>query len=252
MGLMEDYTWSNPDFSITISVGTATLCFSIYWFAAHSDWLKSWVMDRRDESYFSQFGAFYQKSIGCVFLGIIPMLIGLFLFRRSPLDYGLGEPAWEPTLYWIFFLGAGIALIPWYSARDEEMQAFYPQVRVEEWNLNLLLVNAFFWTTYLTAYEFMFRGFLLMNLVHAMGWAPAVTITTALATVTHIPKGAKETFGTIPMSLVMCLIVYQTGSIWPCIVVHAILAIANDYWAVFYHPRMQLKVGFNERLKKPV
>ncbi len=249
---MEDYTWNNPDFTISIAVGTASLCFSIYWFAAHSQWLKLWVADRRGEGYFRKFGALYQKSIGFVLLGIIPMLIGFLFLRRSPLDYGLGEPAWEPTLYWIFFLGAGIAFIPWYSARNEDMQAFYPQVRVEEWSSNLLLVNALFWTMYLVAYEFMFRGFLLMNLVQVMGWVPAVIITTALATVTHIPKGAKETFGTIPMSLVMCLIVFQTGSIWPCIVVHTILAIANDYWAVFYHPRMQFKTGANERLKKPV
>ncbi len=250
---MENYSWNSPDFLITLAVGTASLCFSIYWFAAHSRWLKLRVNERRGEGYFSQFGAFYQKGIGFVLLGIIPMLVGFVFVGRSPLEYGIGEPvAWEPTLYWIFFLGAGLTIIPWYSARDEDMQAFYPQVRVSEWNMNLFVVNACIWTMYLAAYEFMFRGFLLMNLVQAMGWAPAVTITTALATITHIPKGGKETFGTIPMSLVMCLIVYQTGSIWPCIIVHSILAIANDYWAVFYHPRMQFKAGVNQRVKKPV
>ena len=91
-----------------------------------------------------------------------------------------------------------------------------------------------------------------MSIVESAGWWPAITITTALSTVTHIPKGSKETFGTIPMSLVLCLIVYQTGSIWACIIVHTLLAISNDYWAAFYHPRMQFRPGYNGRVKKPV
>lgn len=247
---MEDFVWKSSDALFVITVGTATLCFCLYWFVAHSDRLKAWVDARNGEGYFDQYGAIYQKLIGVLYLGCIPMTITFLLLPGTPEQYGVGDANWTVSLYWILLFGGAISFIPWYSARQEEMYNFYPQVRVRDWNRRLIVINALVWVLYMFAYEFLFRGFLLMGVAAAFGWWPAIIVTAALSATTHIPKGAKETFGTIPLSFVLSLIVIQTGAIWACVATHAILAISNDYWAVFYHPQMRFKEnGVLEKVK---
>ena len=155
----------------------------------------------------------------------------------------MGEMIWKPALIWTIILGSILLVIPYFSARKEEMLQFYPQIRVPEWTRGLLMINAVVWLLYLWAYEYLFRGFLLLSMAGALGWWPAIAITTALSSVTHMPKGSKETFGTVPLSILLCFIVIQTGAIWPCVVIHAVLAISNDYWALNYHPSMTLTAG---------
>ncbi|MEM8485639.1 MAG: CPBP family intramembrane glutamic endopeptidase [Bacteroidota bacterium] len=238
---MEDLVWKTSDAVFVITVGTATVCFCLYWFVAHSERLKAWVDARNGDGYFDQYGAVYQKLIGVLYLGGLPMLATLLLLPGTPENYGLGDANWTISLYWILLFGGAISFIPWYTARQKEMYSFYPQIRARDWSRRLLVVNALVWTLYMFAYEFLFRGFLLMGVASVYGWWPAIIVTTALSATTHLPKGGKETFGTIPLSIVLSLIVIQTGAIWACVAAHAILAISNDYWAVFYHPEMRFK-----------
>ncbi len=250
---MENLVWKTGDGVFAITIGTATISFCLYWFLAHSERLKVWVDGRNGEGYFDQYGAVYQKLIGVVYLGGLPMLATLLFMPGTPETYGLGDADWTVTLYWILLFGGAISFIPWYSARQKEMYDFYPQIRVREWNRRLIVINALVWILYMFAYEFLFRGFLLMGLASVTGWWPAMIVTAALAATTHLPKGAKETFATIPLSIVLSLTVIQTGAIWACVATHAILAISNDYWAVFYHPRMRFKDDkLLEEAKSPV
>ncbi len=248
---MHDLSWNSSDASLVVAIGTATVCFSVYWFIAYSTSLEKFVDRRKGKGHFHHYGAFYQKGIGILCLGIIPATISFLFFPKSFTSYGVGAALLEPTLYWVLFFGGFLSLIPWYSARQEEMQSFYPQVRAPEWDRNLLVINGLFWLAYLFAYEFLFRGFLLIHTAEALGWWPGVVITTAICTLTHMPKGSKETFGTIPLSVILCLTVVQTGAIWASVVVHAALAISNDYWALFYHPDMQMKSEKRLKQAKP-
>ncbi len=249
---MEDLIWKSNDAAIVFSVGTATICFSVYWFAAYSNRLRNLVDNRRGAGHFNKYGAFYQKVLGITLLGVVPALVAIFFLPGSLSDYGFGLESWQAALYWVLILGGVVTFIPRYSAKKEEMLEFYPQVRVAEWSRSLLLTNGVFWVAYLTAYEFLFRGFLLINIADALGWWPAIVISTSLATITHFPKGGKETFGTIPLSILLCLIVVQTGSIWPCIIIHSLLAISNDYWALSYHPHMTFKTPNAEKVEESV
>ncbi|MFK7844768.1 MAG: lysostaphin resistance A-like protein [Rhodothermales bacterium] len=240
---MEDLYWDSNDASLVVAIGTATVCFSVYWFVAYSASLKQFVDKRKGDGHFHHYGAFYQKAIGILCLGIVPAAISYLYFPKSFTSYGVGVASMGPTLYWMLLFGGFLSFIPWYSARKEEMQRFYPQVRVPEWDRKLLLINGLFWLSYLFAYEFLFRGFLLLNTAEVLGWWPGIIVTTAICTLTHMPKGSKETFGTIPLSIILCLIVVQTGAIWACVVVHAALAISNDFWAASFNPDMQIKSG---------
>ena len=249
---MEDLVCESSDLQIVLPVAVTVVCFCTYWFLAYSEKLKHTVNEQVGDSHFVSFGAFYQKGIGFLFLGVIPFAIDVFFLPGSFESYGLGAVAWKPALLWTLILGGVVMIVPYFSARKEEMLQFYPQVRVMDWSGSLLAVNAIVWLLYLWAYEFLFRGFLLMNTAEALGWWPAIVITTALSAVTHMPKGSKETFGTIPLSVLLCLIVVQTGAIWPCVIIHAMLAISNDYWAVTYHPQMKMMVGKSLKSTKEV
>ena len=240
---MEDLVWKSGDSQVVVPIATSVICFSLYWFVAYSDKLRDAVDNRMGPNHFLNFGAFYQKGLGFVCLGIIPMIIAVVFLPGSLSVYGISAFIWEPALVWLLVLGGVLLIIPYFSARKEEMLEFYPQIRVPEWSGSLLTINAIVWLLYLFAYEFLFRGFLLISVASVLGWWPAIAIATAVSTLTHMPKGSKETFGTIPLSVLLCFIVIQTGAIWPCVIIHAVLAISNDYWALNYHPGMQLIMG---------
>lgn len=226
------------DISLSGAVGVATICFLIYWFTAYSvsykSFLTRWIPARNVSTYFP----LYQKGLGILLIGVIPGLILLLFREQFPGDYGLvAEKNWA-TLLWVVGFGGILFFIPYFSARSSKMQAFYPQVRVNEWSVTLLMVNALIWALYLFAYEFLFRSFLLCSLLITLDTTSSIVIATAISVATHMPKGAAETFGTIPFSIMLCLAMLVTGSIWAGFVIHLTLALANDHWAIYFNPEM--------------
>ncbi len=118
----------------------------------------------------------------------------------------------------------------------------YPQIRDNPWTIKTVVINAGSWLAYLIAYEFLFRGLVLFTLYSALGFWPAIVITTSLYVLVHIPKGLKESIGAIPFGLVLGLITLEAGSIWPAFFIHAILALSTDHFALRAHPDMHYQV----------
>lgn len=233
-------SWNEGDAQIAAALAIATICFLLYWFIAHSNGFYNWLSRRKGNDFARMYGALYQKGIGIVIIGFIPATFALWLFPGSLSEYGLGVADEGLTLIWIVCLGSIVSLLPYYSARKEDMQSFYPQVRASEWTPGLTVLNSLTWVVYMGAYEFLFRSFLFTNCLEVMGVVPAIAMTAVLSSVTHMPKGAKETFATIPFSVVLCLAFLHTGAIWAGYVVHLMLALANDYWALYFQPKMGL------------
>jgi membrane protease YdiL (CAAX protease family) len=167
----------------------------------------------------------------------VPALLAWLVLPRTVSEYGVGGAEVQLTFFWILGLGGTLPFLPYFSARREDMQAYYPQVRVREWTRGLYVINSLIWIVYLGAYEFLFRGFILTGCLQTMGLWPAIAITTAISSATHMPKGPKETFGTIPFSIILCLAMAQTGAIWAGYIVHVLLALANDYFALRFKQR---------------
>lgn len=233
-------SWNEGDAQLTAALAITTICFLLYWFIAHADGFRTWLSKRKGKDFAGMYGALYQKGMGIVFIGIVPATFALWLFPGSLTAYGLGFADERLTLIWILCLGGALSLLPYYSARKEDMQAFYPQVRANQWTPGLMVLNSLVWVVYMGAYEFLFRSFLFTNCIEAVGVVPAMAITAVLSSVTHMPKGAKETFATIPFSVVLCLAFLHTGAIWAGYAVHVMLALANDYWALYFQPNMNL------------
>ena len=229
------------DISLSGAVGVATTCFLLYWFIAHStsykSFLSKWIRTRHVDTYLP----LYQKGLGILLIGVVPGIIITVFREYFPGDYGLvAEKNWA-TVLWIFGFGGILFFIPYFSSRNKKMQSFYPQIRVNEWDTKLLIINALVWGMYLFAYEFLFRSFLLCSLLITLDTTSSIVIATAISVATHMPKGSAETFGTIPFSIMLCLAMIFTGSIWAGFIIHLTLALANDHWALYFNPEMGLR-----------
>ncbi len=100
--------------------------------------------------------------------------------------------------------------------------------------------NLAVWAVYLLGYEFLFRGVLLFPLVVEIGLWPAIAVNIALYKGTHIPYGLKITLGSIPLSIVLCLLSVQTGTIWIAFFVHTTIAWTNSLTALKHNPEMKI------------
>src|SRR5690606_30971048 len=106
----------------------------------------------------------------------------------------------------------------------------YPQIRMPHWSDQTFIIAAVGWTLYLFAYEYLFRGILFFGLLPHMGLAATVAINTAIYALVHLPNGAKETIGAIPLGILVCLITFETGSILAAFLIHLTLALSNEFF----------------------
>ena len=183
---------------------------------------------------------------------IIQRLIGIFLFGFSSLFiityylhlpfilFGTGLPD-NSTFIWLLILSVFIIPMNYYNSGNPGNLSQYPQIRNHEWSFSLLILSALSWIAYLLAYEFMFRGFFLFSSVPVLGVWPAIILNTAVYSLVHIPKGTKETLGSIPLGIILSYLAVKTGSFWIAFFTHVILAISNEWFSLAAHPEMHFK-----------
>ena len=116
----------------------------------------------------------------------------------------------------------------------------YPQIRAEVWDIRMVIGNLVSWAVYLLGYEIFFRGVLLFPVVQTAGAWAAIGINIGMYSGTHIPKGAGETIGAIPLSAILCLLCLHAGSFWPAFLVHVAMAWTTTLTSLKYHPDMKV------------
>lgn len=237
------FTMSDQDLQVIIALALVIIGFIIFWFTSESASNKEKIFQKYDEDTAKVRWVFFQKYIGVLFLGIVPLIIVLLFLPYRLTDYGLGFQNTLPSLLWICGLAAIIIPMNINAAKRPQNLAMYPMIRVNTWDLRLVMLNALATISYLFAYEFLFRGILLMVCVQVLGVWPAIAINVAMYSAVHLPKGPPETIGAIPFGLLICYITLTTGTIWVAVVVHVILSLSNDYLAVHYHSKMQYKLN---------
>jgi membrane protease YdiL (CAAX protease family) len=152
-------------------------------------------------------------------------LLALGLDARA---LGLGPAPLGPTLAFAGATYGVLAPILLLVSRTPAHQARYPELRVPVWTPAIVWTNVWTWVAYLFAYELFFRGFLLGALVGAFGLWPGVAVMTALYVFVHLPKGAGETVGCIPMGIVFAWMTLETGAIWAAVLTHIGIALTSD------------------------
>ena len=73
-----------------------------------------------------------------------------------------------------------------------------------------------------------------------MAAGPAIALNSALYAFAHFYKGPGETFGAIPVGVLLCYLTIVTGNIWCAVVIHALMALSNEWFSLYFHPEMEI------------
>ena len=233
------FEWKSSDNQFFIAILVVAAGFMAYYFISKSEKIKN--------KFIKKFGAektlvrwvVFERLLGVLFFGIIPLISISIIFRDNIKNYGISSSNLILSMYWISGLSPILILMNYFNCKKEDNLAMYPQIRISEWNLQLVILSAFSWTAYLLAYEFMFRGYLLFISVEYLGVWPAIALNIAIYALVHVPKGIKEAIGALPLGIVLGIITIQTGNIWVAFVVHVVLALSNEWFSLRAHPQMR-------------
>lgn len=183
----------------------------------------------------------FRRMLGFAIMGLFPLVLFVYGLELSPSGYGINLFHLQQSGIWIAIFAPPIILLNYYVAGKPSNLRQYPQIRLMHWRRLDLFANFISWTIYLLGYEMLFRGFLLFSLYDAFGAPLAITLNVVLYALAHIPKGAREMAGSVPFGVVLCMITLSTGSFLAAFVIHAAMALSNEFFAIRFHPDMKFK-----------
>jgi len=210
--------------------------FIIYYFL--SEFLKKYFKNTIKAKVPSYYSFIAQRILGFFTFGLIPFAIVLVSHSKPAGNYGLNFNNLQTSLFWTAFLSLIIIVANYFLAGKKQNLKNYPQIRLNNWSIDKILINSLTWILYLFGYELMFRGLLLFSFYYAYGTVVAIAVNCVLYSLVHIPKGKKETIGAIPLGIILSFITLNTGSIFVAFAFHVIMALSNDYFAIKAHPSM--------------
>ncbi len=180
----------------------------------------------RDDDGLRTTNAFYRKYLGVVLLGLIPMIVLGVTGRlgRAGLQLPLDLPMTSLlTLGFVAISALPIVL----QSRKPSFRLHYPEVRTPLRG-GVAVHNAVAWVVYLFAYEFFFRGVLVVFLAGAVGPLPALTMSTMAYVFAHFGRYPGEVIATLVSGTAFGLIALATQSILAPFVAHVAVALLSD------------------------
>ena len=229
---MLDFSWDNEILLFVVAVVWSAVGFSSYIFLSRNRSLarKIWKAKPKLDSQAKEI--VLQRLWGFIFLGVFPVIFILFLPDKSLKDLGLGCSWLSAPPWWVLVVLVIILIVGFYSARQPGNLAMYPQIRNQQWTKGLLALSSLSWVVFLLGYEFLFRGFLLYASLTVMDVWPAIALNCAIYALAHLYKGPGETFGAIPVGILLCYLTLLTGNIWTAVGIHAVMALSNEWWSI--------------------
>ncbi|MBU8912817.1 MAG: CPBP family intramembrane metalloprotease [Spirochaetales bacterium] len=211
--------------------------YLLYHFATSSEsfrrFFSSWSSERRGEV--SRILA--KRGLFALLIGVVPAILVITVLDRS-----LSSCGWMPvfnlrSLLWIGSLSAGLSLVSLLSRNSPATQRSYPQIRARQWTRGDHALNVASWALYLYAYEFGYRGYLVLLGAEVLGVWPAVALSVALYAALHIPNGPIEAFGCIPLGIIFAIAALDTGTVWVPFLAHFASAVVNDLLTFHSNPQ---------------
>jgi membrane protease YdiL (CAAX protease family) len=224
----------------SIAIGVATLACMAYYAMGHSMRLDNWLQRQFGEATAQVRKVLWHRLSGTLLYGFIPVLVVLLAFDMPVGDFGLNADHLARSVGWWIPVGVLVVSLTYFTSRSKLNLSRYPQIRNSQWNYGLILLSALSWITYLAGYEFMFRGFLLFACLGSFGYWPAILINLSLYSLVHLPKGYRETIGSVFFGFVLCYSTVLLGSCWFAFLVHSTLALSNEWFSLARHPDMKI------------
>lgn len=219
-----------------VSVICAGLGYLTYWIIGSSDAFVS-LFTRNGKGSVPEVVA--RRLFGFFIMGVVPALVIWFTTFKTPGQMGLNFEWNMRVLYWLIGLGIPSILVNWAAGHNADNNETYPQIRVPQWTTGTFIIEYLTWALYLLGYEFLFRGLLLYASLEIMSVPAAVTLNVLIYAFAHLPKGNKETIGSILLGTLMCIAVIRTGSMWIAFVVHIIIAWSNSIFSFILNPHFK-------------
>jgi membrane protease YdiL (CAAX protease family) len=149
-----------------------------------------------------------------IYFAVLPILTITIILRRNPLDFGLRLGNFK---VWGFYVIASliVALPILYIASRSSLLAEYYTIRqfdVVKYSLETIV--------YLSAWEFLFRGFLFFGLKES-----SIPVQMVPFVLVHFGKPEIETVSTILTGIYFGYVAYRGNSYWPAFIIHLFINI---------------------------
>lgn len=167
-----------------------------------------------------------------VILMAVPLLAGFVLEGWRPAELGLSARGAKREF--LLVIGLWIAFLPvvwWFSGTEAFLQK-YPRLPEARGNLRLLLAYDGCYLVKWIAWEFFFRGYMLLGFKRDFG-NRAVLVSTIPFVLMHFGKPEAEVYGALPAGLILCAIALRARSVWPGVLLHWLVASSMDFFAAF-------------------
>ena len=211
--------------------------YLVYHFVTSSESFRRFFLGRSGGRKGEVFRVLAKRGVFAILIGVVPAILVITVLRRSLSETGFMPDFSLRSLLWFIVLSSGLSLISLLSRNSSIAHRSYPQIRAHRWTRGDHAINIASWALYLYAYEFGYRGYLLLLGAEALGAWPAVAISVALYAALHIPNGPVEAFGCIPLGIILSVATLHTGSVWVPFLAHFASAVVNDTLAFRSNPQ---------------
>lgn len=166
---------------------------------------------------------------------IIPLII-IILCKQSLQNYGL-QMCERKHIYAALVIGLLFFPVVLMTAKSADFQSYYLSAMRQsgaiadvplEINVFGLVRHQLILVTYMFAWEWFFRGFLVNSVNRITNPVCAVLLQAALFTVMHFGKPTVEIISSFFGAVVLGIWALRSRSMLPCFVVHALLTVLND------------------------
>jgi len=229
---MIDLSWDPDYLHFIIVILWSAVGFGGYYFLAKSSLVTQQIWKANPSLDLLVKKVVLQRIWGFLFLGIAPAVIILLVFKDDIQNFGLGFSFLNSPPWWVLLLLGIIVVAGYFNASKPGNLVLYPQIRIKRWSHSILALSGASWVLFLVGYEFFFRGFLLFATLQIMAPWAAIALNCSLYAFAHFYKGPGETFGAIPLGILLCYLTVLTGNIWTAVIIHSVMALSNEWWSI--------------------
>lgn len=163
-------------------------------------------------------------------LGIVPLIVARFYLKEPLSALGVQWGDWRFGLKAVGILMPVIAVtLLWPGASNPEMRAWFPLDHSAGASVGTFVVyQTVRFVVFYTAWEFLFRGFMLFGLRNTTGDCLAICIQVIPSCLWHIGMPVPELLSSIAGGVLFGMLALRTRSIvWP-LLLHTMIGVVND------------------------
>lgn len=160
---------------------------------------------------------------------VLPAVVLLVLFRRSPQEIGLGLGDWRLATVLAALYVPVVALGTWVLSDGAAFQAQYPHYQPAAENWTFFLVYEALFLFYWIGWEYLWRGFVLFGTAHTFGLY-AIFVQTVPFALLHLQKPLAEAVLSIVGGVALGALVWRCRSFWIAVPIHAAQMLLLDLW----------------------